>query len=255
MKEKQDQFSIRTPEYLETFQPFRDSLSLSQIKNAVQDYVRDRIGSFICLDSMAGTGIVGRELKYIFERLQIIFQDKSEKMLNSFCYSNEDKRILSDAAATGIAGNTIDMVFCRVGLNNVGKGDYPKIMREYIRIMRNDGLGILQDHFAVSEGAKNVINKIETEVAKIEGRKDKTYIPTVGELGYLIRKAGGEIDNIQSIEIKFSLRDRFKSKGINNPDLSAISEILKGQDSIKYEEKDGDIFLVYPIITVTFQRV
>jgi len=255
MKNKQDQFSIRTPEYLETFKPFRDPTSINQFVKVVQDYAQKK-GAFLdCLDSMAGTGIVGHKIKEKFEKFHIVYQDKSKKMLSSNFYRKEDERILSDSTSLDIADKSFDIVFCRVGLNNICKSDYPKALKEYIRVLRNEGVGILQDHFAHTEEAKKVINQIETEISNIEGRSDKTYVPTARELGKLIQKARGKVLSEQSFEINFSIKDRFKSKGIDWPNLSKIRKLLKEQNSIRYEETKDDLVLVYPIITIAFKKV
>lgn len=253
MKNK-DQFSIRTPEYLESYDPFHNSISLNQIAINIQEQIKVKGDSLRCLDSMAGTGIVGRKMREVFSGIEVVFQDKSPGMLSSDAYQN-DERILSDVTAIGVSGELFDIIFCRGGLNNLGEDDYPKALREYLRVLRNDGIIILQDHFAKTEEAKEAINQIEAEVANIEGRSDKTYVPTIEELRGLVVGDEGVFSNEQAFEICLSMKDRFVSKGIDNFDLSKISKILEGQKTIEYEKVEDDIILVYPIFTITFKKV
>lgn len=255
MKEGNNQFNIRTPEYLESYKPFFDSDSLNQITVSIQKHIKETSRSSLrCLDSMAGTGIVGHQMKVVFPELQVVYQDKSQKMLSSRTYQN-DERVLSDATALGMASESFDIVFCRGGLNNVSKEDYLKIFGEYIRVLREGGVVILQDHFAQTEEAKNIINQIETEVTNIEGRNDETYVPTMEELREFVREVDGKILNEQSFEVRLPMKDRFMNKGISNPNLSTIRGILKKQNVIRYEETEDDIVLIYPIITITFQKM
>ena len=227
--EGKDQFTIRQPEYLESFEAFRDSTSLKQIATKVEEQVSKKGGSLRCLDSMAGTGIVGRQMKQVFGQIKMVYQDKSPKMLKADVYQDDDERITSDATELGLPDDSFDIIFCRGGLNNVAKEDYPKILSEYIRILSADGIAILQDHFARTEEEKDVINRIETEVANIEGRNDATYIPTAQELKSLIESTGGNVSDEQSFHIRLSMKDRFTAKGIHQPDLSKIKEILEDQ--------------------------
>lgn len=71
---RRSQFNIRKPEYLETFEPFKDSLSFKQILNVVQSYVPRNQSFLRCLDSMAGTGLVGRKIKEMFPIFTIGFK-------------------------------------------------------------------------------------------------------------------------------------------------------------------------------------
>jgi len=250
--DKRDQFTIRQPEYLETFEAFRDSESLRQIAIRIQQQIDKKGEALKCLDSMAGTGIVGCKMKETFSEIQVVFQDKSPKMLKADSYE-EEERIESDAAQTGLQDNNFDVVLCRGGLNNVAKEDYPKILKEYVRVVKNDGVIIIQDHFARTEEEKKIINSIETEIAVLEEREDETYVPDVQELELMIQEAGGKVSDKQMFEIRLSLKDRFTAKGIDNPDLERIKEILKNQTHIKYEEAD-DIVVIYPIFTVTVEK-
>jgi len=248
-----NQFTIRNPEYLETFEAFRDSESLRQIALEIKKQIVKKGQNLKCLDSMAGTGIVGRKMKETFNTIEIISQDKSPKMLTADPYE-EEERVKSDAAKTGFIDDTFDIVLCRGGLNNVAKEDYPNILKEYIRIMKVDGVTILQDHFAGTDEEKEVINSIEAEVAVLEGRKDSTYIPTIRELEQLIQKGGGKTDYKQNFQIRLSLKERFAAKGIDKPNLSKIKEILKVEQHIQYKESDDDVIIVYPIFTITFKK-
>jgi len=99
------------------------------------------------LDSMAGTGIVGRRMQELFGKLNVTYHDKSKKMLLSDKHKGH-QRIMADATALSIADDSFDIIFCHAGLNNVNCGDYLKIFKEYIRVLRNNGVIIFQDHFA-----------------------------------------------------------------------------------------------------------
>jgi len=48
MKNK-DQFSIRTPEYLESYDPFHNSISLNQIAINIQEQIKVKGDSLRCL--------------------------------------------------------------------------------------------------------------------------------------------------------------------------------------------------------------
>lgn len=252
--EKKDQFTIRQPEYLESFEAFRDEESFLQIATKVKEQIDKKGGNNLnCLDSMAGTGVVGRKMKEVFDQIHVVFQDKSSKMLTSEVYQ-EENRVESDASYTGLQESSFDIIFCRGGLNNVAAENYPAILREYVRLLKRDGIAILQDHFARTQEERDVINRIETEVAAIKGRSDETYVPTVQELKQLIQTAGGKITDEQSFKIRLSLKDRFIAKGINNPDLSKIKEVLENQTQVQYEKTADDIVIIYPITTVTFSK-
>ena len=250
-----DQFEIRKPEYLESFKPFRDSISLNQIASFVEEQINQKGQNTVrCLDSMAGTGIVGKKMKEIFPEISITYQDASEKMLSSEHLTGEET-IFSDAKAINVENNSFDIVFCRGGLNNVSEKEYRNILEEYIRIICNDGIIIIQDHFAQTDEQKEIINKIESEIAKLEGRTDETYVPTIDELRSLIEKIGGKIKNNVFFEVELPLKNRFASKDVLNPDLSGIKGILEKQETLKYEIKEGDIILKYPITTLVFGKI
>ncbi|MBU1350207.1 methyltransferase domain-containing protein [Patescibacteria group bacterium] len=251
--EKIDQFTIRQPEYLETFEAFHDSESLRQIALILKQQIDKKGEALKCLDSMAGTGIVGRKMKETFSEIQVVFQDKSPKMLKADSYE-EEERIESDAAQTGLQDNNFDVVLCRGGLNNVAKEDYPKILKEYARVVKNDGVIIIQDHFARTEEERKIINSIETEIAVLEGREDETYAPNIQELKLMIQEAGGKVSDKQMFEVRLSLKNRFAAKGINDLDLERIKKILKSQTHIQYEEVDDDIVVIYPVFTVAIEK-
>ena len=163
MKER-DQFTIRQPEYLESFEAFRDSKSLQQIITKVQEQITQKGENLHCLDSMAGTGIIGHKIKEVFDKIKIVYQDKSPKMLESGAYQ-DNERILSDATEIGLPDDSFDIVFCRGGLNNVSKDDYPLILCEYTRIINANGITILQDYFARTVEEKDIVKaKVIREV-------------------------------------------------------------------------------------------
>ena len=176
------------------------------------------------LDDAYESGYIGDKMKETFNEIQVVFQDKSPKMLKADSYKKEE-RIESDAAETGLQDSNFDVVLCRGGLNNVAKEDYPKILKEYIRVVKNDGAIIIQDHFARTEEERKIINSIETEIAVLEGREDETYTPDIQELELLIQEAGGKISDKQMFKVRLSLKERFATKGINDPDLKKIKEI------------------------------
>lgn len=251
--DKRDQFTIRQPEYLETFEASRDSESLRQIALIIKQQIDKKGKDLKCLDSMAGTGIVGRKMKETFNEIQVVFQDKIPKMLKADSYE-EEKRVESDVAQTGLQDNNFDVVLCRGDLNNVAREDYPKILKEYVRVVKNDGVIIIQDHFARTEERGKIINSIETEIAVLEGRGDETHTPNIQELESLIQDAGGKVLNKQMFEVRLSLKDRFATKGIDDPDLDRIKKNLSNQTHIQYEETDDDIVVIYPIFTVTIEK-
>ncbi len=248
-----DQFKIRQPDYLKYFEAFRDSTSLQQIATKVQEQIAKKGDTLRCMDSMAGTGIVGQKMKETFVNIDMVYQDKSPLMLDSDAYHDEE-RVESDAAKMTFPDNSFDVIFCRGGLNNVGKEDYPTILKEYLRVLSEDGIAIIQDHFTQTEEEKNVVNEIETEIANLEGREDETYVPTIDELKQLIEKSGGTTTDSQSFNIRLSLKKRFEAKGIENPDFSNIKTILEGQIHLEYEELDDDIVVTYPVYTVTLEK-
>jgi len=249
------QFDIRKPEYLESYDHFKDPASFKQITEVVGRYLKQKsLSSVRCLDSMAGTGLVGRRMKELFPEIKVVYQDGSKQMLSSNVYQDSDERVLSNAKALELGDKSFDIVFCRAGLNNVKKEDYPKILAEYLRVLNDHGIVILMDHFARTEGEKKIINQIETEVKKIEGINDETYVPTAQELRELIQRARGRVTNEKLSRARFSMKERFMSKGIQQPDLSVISEILKAQQAIEYEDTKEDIFITYPITTVTISK-
>ncbi|MCK5415940.1 methyltransferase domain-containing protein [Candidatus Parcubacteria bacterium] len=252
MKER-DQFTIRQPEYLESFEAFRDSKSLQQIITKVQEQITQKGENLHCLDSMAGTGIIGHKIKEVFDKIKIVYQDKSPKMLESGAYQ-DNERILSDATEIGLPDDSFDIVFCRGGLNNVSKDDYPLILCEYTRIINANGITILQDYFARTVEEKDILNRIETEVANLEGKNDVTYVPTLQELKSLIQNSGAKVSDKQSFNMHISMKDRFATKGIDQPDLSKIKTILENQTYIQYEETKNDIIVTYPISTITFSK-
>jgi len=251
--DRESQFIIRTPEYLESFEPFRDATSINHIAGIIQSEIEQKGSNLRCLDSMAGTGIVGRKMKELFQDLQIVYQDGGKKMLSSDVYEDEE-RVLADSKALSIKPGVFDIIFCRGGLNNVSKEDYQKILAEYMRVLQDDGIGIVQDHFGATKREKDVVNRIESAICDMEKRSDKTYVPTDEDLMDLIHETGGYVFDEQYFEKSFSLKDRFASKNINNPDMSAIKVILKNQSVIKYEETEDDIIVTYPIVTICFKK-
>jgi len=254
MAKRGDQFAIRNPEYLERFRPFHNPTSFEQIAAAVQKGLDINKAAARCLDSMAGTGMVGHYLKKIFKNIHVVFQDKSEKMLASAAYSAEDERVLSDAAALPFADQSFDIVTCRVGLNNVSEKDYPKILSEYLRVLSDKGIVVLQDHFADTPEAKTTINQLEKMIAEIEGRNDETYVPTIKELEQMIVQAGGKITKEDRFNIDFSLLDRLHSKRVVKPNISAIQNLLQSQKSVACKIAKDDIIITYRISTIVFKK-
>jgi ubiquinone/menaquinone biosynthesis C-methylase UbiE len=249
-----DQFSIREPLYLETFKPFSADVSFEQIARAVQSHT-DRNGKPLdCLDSMAGIGIVGRKIREMIGGLRVVYQDKSRKMLDSDKYDEKEERILCDATQLSIPDDSFDIVLCRAGLNNIAKEDYPKVLREYVRVLRPKGIGVLQDHFAQTPETKETLNRLETEISRLEGKEDETYVPTVAELKDMLQEAGAKPTAEQTFDLEFSLNKRFASKGINKPDLTAIVEILKGQVGLNYRIDGSDTYITYRGITISFEK-
>jgi|GEM_PF-4979972 len=254
MVKGRDQFSIREPQYLENFKPFSENISFAQIADSIKTGITTHGKPLDCLDSMAGIGIVGRKIRQMINNLHIVYQDKSEKMLASDKYDENDKRVLCDAAKLSLPDDSFDIVLCRAGLNNISKEDYPKVLREYVRVLRNGGIGVLQDHFAQTPKIKETINLLETRMSRMEGKDDETYVPTIEELKTLIIQAGGKVRKEQSFEIMFSLKKRFAAKGINQPDLSAFKGILAEQSGLINQVNDDDIYLTYPGITISFVK-
>ncbi len=246
-----DQFSIRSPKYLENFKLFRDETSLQQIASAIDPFVQGRPGKVKCLDAMAGTGIVGKSMQKVFEALEVTFLDKSERMLASDSYSDSDNnRVLADIAETGLEDHSFDLILCRGGLNNLGEKQYRSVLTEFARILKNDGLIVLQDHFAASSEAKMTINLLETEVARLEGRSDDTYVPSLDELSELITSVGARLVSKDSFVVRMSMRDRFENKGLDSVDLKSIRDIVKSQAAIDFEEHTDDIVVYLPIFTL-----
>jgi len=204
---------------------------------------------------MAGTGLIGRNMQKLFPEIKVVYQDGSKKMLSSGVYKDSDERVLSDTTALGMADKSFDVVFCRAGLNNVKKEDYPRILAEYMKVLHDDGIVILMDHFAQTEEQKEVINQVETEVKRIEGIGDEVYVPTIENLRELIKDARGRVANEQLSMVSFSMKKRFLSKGIEGQDLSTFIKILKAKNVLKYEEKGDDIVITYPIATISFQKI
>jgi hypothetical protein len=136
----------------------------------------------------------------------------------------------------------------------VPENEYVSIIKEYIRVIYDDGIVVIQDHFAQTREQKEIINQIESEIAKLEGRTDETHIPTIDELENMIKKEGGKIKKRSVFEIELSLKDRFASKGIFHPDLSQIKSLLEKQSALKYEIKEEDVILKYPITTLVFGK-
>lgn len=186
------QFEVRQPQYLETYSPFTDPESFKPIASLVKNHLKQRDPSSVrCLDSMAGTGLVGRNMQKLFPGINVVFQDASEKMLDSDVFKDTDQRILSNATALSFVDKSFDIVFCRAGLNNVRQEDYPKILREQLRVLNDDGMLVLMDHFAYTEEEARVINEIETMVKKMEGIIDEVHVPTMQKLLEIIKGAGG----------------------------------------------------------------
>lgn len=244
-----DQFSVRSPQYLENFKPFRDETSLQQIASAIDPFVRGRHGKVKCLDAMAGTGIVGKAMQEVFEALEVTFLDKSERMLASESHS-DNNRVLADIAETGLEDHSFDLILCRAGLNNLGEKQYHSVLTEFVRILKNDGLMMLQDHFAMTQETKMVINSLEAEVARLEGRSDDTYVPSMDELSELITSVGARLVSKDSFVVRISMRDRFEKKGLDSVDLKSIRDIVKSQAAIDFEEQGEDIVVYLPIFTL-----
>lgn len=252
---KGSQFNIRQPYYLESYDHFKDPTSFEPIANIVGRYLKQKDRSSVrCLDSMAGTGLVGRNMQKLFPGIKVVYQDGSSKMLSSEAYQNSDERVLSDATVLNAADKSFDIVFCRAGLNNVKKEDYPQIIAEQLRVLNDGGILILMDHFAQTGEDKKVINEIETEVKRIEGISDEVYVPTMEHLRELVKDTGGRVTDEQLSMVSFSMRKRFISKGIERQDLSTFRKILEAQNVLKYQETENDIVLTYPITTIAIQK-
>jgi SAM-dependent methyltransferase len=248
-----DQFQVRTPEYLESAEGFRNPTSLVQIALAIEPKVMTE-GEVLCMDAMAGTGIVGKEMSKKFPNLSITYQDKSERMLNATTYSETDNRVLSDASELTFSPELFDVIICRAGLNNVARNQYAKILQEFLRVLKSDGVIVLQDHFGANIEQRDIINQLETEVARLEGRGDETFVFAVSELEKPILSAGGQISAREQFEIEWSLLDRLKAKGLKDPDLSPLMTILSKQTSIKNKTNNGDVVLTYPVYTLSVRK-
>ncbi|MEI7709288.1 MAG: class I SAM-dependent methyltransferase, partial [bacterium] len=247
------QFDVRKPEYLETYDHFKDPASFKQIAKIVEKHLGQKDRSSVrCLDSMAGTGLVGRNMQKLFPGIKVVYQDGSKHMLSSDAYGESDERVLSDATAMSLNDKSFDIVFCRAGLNNVKEADYPRIIAEQLRVLNDDGIIILMDHFAQTEEERNVINQIENEVKRIEGIIDEVHVPTIENLRGLIEGVGGRVSDEQLSMVPFSMKKRFASKGIEKQDLSTFSKILKAQNVLTFQETEDDIVITYPIATIAF---
>lgn len=254
MPKGRDQFNIREPHYLETFKPFSADISFAQIANAIRSHTDCNGKPLDCLDSMAGIGIVGRKIREMIGGLRVVYQDKSGKMLASDKYDENDERVLCDSAKLSMPDDSFDIVLCRAGLNNIAKEDYPKVLREYVRVLRPKGIGVLQDHFAQTPEIKETINRLEMEVSRLEGKSDETYVPTIAELMEMLQIAGAKPTTEQTFVLEFSLKKRFAAKGIDKTDLTAIHEILKAQTGISYRVAEDDIYIIYRGITISFVK-
>jgi ubiquinone/menaquinone biosynthesis C-methylase UbiE len=197
---------------------------------------------------MAGTGIVGRAMRTSSPRIRVTFQDKSRLMLASDSYAGEDV-IHSDACDIPVSAKSFDIVTCRAGLNNVVQEHYEGIIREYLRIVKDDGVVLIQDHFARTEAEKEVINTVESKIALIEGCIEKRYVPTIQELRQMIESMGGLIADEQLYEMKLSMKERFAAKGIAHTLIRSIKEVLE-DPAIQFEERDDDVILIYPVWSV-----
>jgi SAM-dependent methyltransferase len=204
---------------------------------------------------MCGTGKVGLNLSERFrDRIEtLVFADGSAQMLGEI--PDKNKRVLTFSENFSFANGTFDVLVSRYGINNIEEDMYLAVLKEYLRTLTEGGIAVIQDHFPTSKEEQEAINTIELFIGKMDGRNDEPFVPTKDDFEALIQDSGGEIKDSSFFTYRFSMRDRFRTKGLSDDiDLSEVSEFLKSQTALKYELEEDDITLYYPITTFTISR-
>ncbi|MFC2143383.1 class I SAM-dependent methyltransferase [Candidatus Aenigmatarchaeota archaeon] len=249
-----NQFEVREPAYLDTFECFDNEESFDKIKETIEK-LKKKNNLLIC-DSMCGTGKVGKWMLNNLEKdkiKKVVFTDASKKMLDSI--DSDSEKVLAYGNKMPFEDCYFDVIVCRYGFNNVERKLYPDIMKEHLRILKDDGILIIHDASVDNENDKNLINKIELFFVKIDGRNDNPYIPTIDEFENIINDSGGIIIDKKSFTYVYSVNHRIKTKGLGDIDLEELKQILNNnKSSIEFEIKDDDIIIKVPIKNITVKK-
>ena len=134
--EKQSQFEIRDPQYLE-LETFKNKSLLAEIVkhiSSIQSEQRRQI-----LDAMCGTGIVGDDILNKLD-CDVYYSDASPKMIATLDEKAAEKVIQADVTNMPFEANTFHGITCRAGLNNLKQEQYLRAISELIRVLKKDGI-------------------------------------------------------------------------------------------------------------------
>jgi len=241
-----NQFITRKPEYLNKFSLFNDKTSLNVILDLIKKIPKNKIK--IC-DAMCGTGNVGLFLhKKVQDKIdELVFTDGSKKMLDSF--DTKFKKVIALSDSLPFKDNLFDVLICRYGLNNIKVELYPKIMKEYLRVIKAEGVVVIQDHFPRNEKEKKGINRSEEIFAELEKRGDKPFIPSLDEFEQMVKSSGGTVIHKETIKCKFDIFDRIKTKKMEIKDIGSIIEPLEAIGFIE-EKTETSVIVSFPLTTI-----
>lgn len=148
--------------------------------------------SSIILDVMSGTwkiwNLFREYLNDCWIQPKVIFSDKSDKMLDNIRSSRRSSEVLKVDVLNmnGLESSTIDVVTCRYGFNNLAQNDWSKALDEVMRVLKPNGLFIIQDHFVPWEKFTSYVNLFEVFIARLEWRNDCPYIFSTEEFQKLL---------------------------------------------------------------------
>lgn len=132
--------------------------------------------------------------------------------------------------------NLVLELVIRAGLNNLAACDWAKALDEILRITRQDGAIVMQDHFPLKEAQREEMDMIEGVIARYEKRPVTPGLWLLSEVRSHIEGRGWTIAREETFQHAFSLAERIKAKGL--PPMECVT----------------DAQIVYPISTVTLQK-
>lgn len=213
--------------------------------------ISDAGGGLTALEAMSGTALLSNSIKSAFPKTDSWALDFSQGMLNMVPPSI--KKVESSIISTPFEKETFDRIFLRSAIYDLPKQAQLKALQEIHRILKRDGLFILQTYYSTKETNKtlnDLVNLKDLASGQYQdmGQERPRYFSTLGELEEWFRQAGFSFEKIKDFNgvIQYTKNNEMSEMG-KEMWIKYVKDLPKDQkENINLREDDGAITYDFP---------
>jgi ubiquinone/menaquinone biosynthesis C-methylase UbiE len=181
-------------------------------------------------DIMSGSGKFGSTIEDALRKkgfeVDMTYMDASEVILSSIGDAAKTQ-VINVVDMKEIPESTFDMVVCRYGFNNLPKEKWEEALNEVLRIIKPEGLFLLQDHFVPGEVFSELVNEAEQYLARMEKKTNIPYIFSTEEFNSVLDKHPLVKSRIKAgYGFYINIWERLKAKKEILPDFEAAKNSI-----------------------------